>query len=258
MADALLDQEAHDFVRAIHTPIRTHVPPRLLPGLRGAERFDVETPAGRIAAWRRGEGAAVLLVHGWEDDNTLWDQMIEGFAAVGRPIVVMELPGHGHSADTICSPASAAAAVRAVAAALGPIDAAVTHSFGGPATGDAVAQGAGLRRLALIAPPQAVGGGRYWERQAETHGVDEEVLARARELYTDHGLFDLTAEGPHKHAAALLLHSRDDDLVRFQTSERIAAAWPGAEVFMIDGYGHRRVAQNDAIVARAVDFIQAG
>lgn len=89
---------------------------------------------------RRGE-PAVVLVHGWTLDHTLWDAVAAGLpAAVGRPLRVLrfDLRGHGGSAPaprgtaTIARVADDLAELLAARVPDGPI-VLVGHSMGGMA-----------------------------------------------------------------------------------------------------------------------------
>ena len=71
----------------------------------------------------------MLLVHGWEDDNSLWTPLIDALIARDRALVVFDLPAHGYSEGEWGLGPQAADGIAAVAAALGPIDAVVAHSF---------------------------------------------------------------------------------------------------------------------------------
>jgi pimeloyl-ACP methyl ester carboxylesterase len=44
-----------------------------------------------------GRGGALLLVHGWACDHTVWRRQVEDLAA-GRRVLAVDLPGHGRSA----------------------------------------------------------------------------------------------------------------------------------------------------------------
>jgi pimeloyl-ACP methyl ester carboxylesterase len=248
-----LDDEAHELLATVMVP-RRRARPRIAEPFRDAQDLQVETPDGKIAAWRLGEGPAVLLVHGWEDDNALWGPLATALAQLGVAVVAFDLPAHGFSEGEACSPFSAAEAIKAVAAELGPIDAVVTHSFGGPATGIALSRGLDVRRVALIAPPR--GRNRRWFKVAEEKGVSIDVVKRARELYVaKHGPFDFIEVAPKLKAEAMILHSADDEQVTWDQGRALADAWPGAEFVMCDGLGHRLIAQDASVVQRIVDFV---
>lgn len=249
-----IDDEARALLNEVMTPKR-RARQRLAEPLRGAQSVEIETPAGKIAAWRLGEGPAVLLVHGWQDDNALWSPLIQALADIGVATVTFDLPGHGFSGGDYCAPSGAATALEAVAAQLGPIDAVVTHSFGGPVTGFALLNGFAPRRIVLIAPPR--GRNKRWFDFAEERGISEEVVHRARELYAaEAGLrasFDLAEIA--SPIETLVLHSMDDDAVEWENGEAIAQRWPNAELVLCDGLGHRMIAQDRGVIERIVGFV---
>jgi pimeloyl-ACP methyl ester carboxylesterase len=71
--------------------------PRLADALVSVERHMLPSPQGAVAAWRVGEGPAVLLVHGYADDHSLWSVLIEALIVRDRPLVALDLPAHGFS-----------------------------------------------------------------------------------------------------------------------------------------------------------------
>jgi pimeloyl-ACP methyl ester carboxylesterase len=258
--DSELDAEAEELIAALTIPKR-RVRPRLAEPLRAAAELDVDTPSGPVRAWRLGKGPAVLLIHGWDDDNCLWGPLIEKFGDVGRPVVALDLPGHGFSRAEDPSAKSAVAAVRAVVDVLGPIDALVGHSFGCAVAMQALAAGLAVPRAVFIATPVPKPGNR-WNR-ARRAGVPEEVIARAAEIYAQRGEaaeppFDLAAAVPSMTAAALFVHATDDEQCPVEDAEALRGLWPGAKLALADGLGHRLIAQDDAMLGRIVAFVEGG
>lgn len=250
MTDDEIDAEARALLEQMRTPKR-RVRPRLAEPLRDAQDHVVETPAGRVAAWRLGSGPAVLLVHGWEDDNALWTPLIDALMEIGRPVVAIDLPGHGFSEAELAGPEGAADAVRAVADALGPIDAVVGHSFGCPVSIRAMAQGMAAQRAVLIA--SANPRRRSWFGRMRARGVPEAIIDRVGELMGE--VYDVTADLPAMTAAALFVHSLDDDQTPVEGAEELASLWPGAHLALTDGLGHRTIAQDPATLTRVVDWV---
>jgi pimeloyl-ACP methyl ester carboxylesterase len=84
-------------------------------------REQVELGPGRaVSALVWGDGAAELVaLHGGGQNAHTWDTVA---LALGRPLVAVDLPGHGHSAamNTLFSPRDYAAAVEVAIRALGP------------------------------------------------------------------------------------------------------------------------------------------
>jgi pimeloyl-ACP methyl ester carboxylesterase len=246
---------------------RRRARPRLAEPLHEARDQAVDTPFGPVMAWRldpwgsSGTAPAALLVHGWEDDNALWGGLIDQLQEAGRPIVALDLPGHGFSPAEACSIGRAASAVRAVAEAMGPIDALVAHSFGCPASVRAMADGMRIERCVLMATP--LPGDRAdlrRDRLRQALGASDAALARAEEILDQREAifpaFDYRALAERMSAKALLLHSLDDDDCPPDNSRTVADHWPGAALQWVEGLGHRRLAQDPATLSVVVEFIE--
>ena len=246
--------------------------PRVAEPLRqGSQDKLVSTAGGGVQAWRLGEGPAVLLVHGWEDDNSLWGPLIEQFRDFGRAVVAFDLPGHGFSPAETVSVQQAGAAILDVVREMGPIESVVAHSFGCPSTMYAMVGGLDVERVVLIAPPMHrkprlrsdgtmdEGGPRM--RRPGYNTAPPEVMKRAQELYRERmggprEVFDMEEAAPQMKAKALVIHSLDDETIPPQSAKDLAALWPGAEIDLVDGHGHRFVCQDDEVVRKVVDFIE--
>jgi pimeloyl-ACP methyl ester carboxylesterase len=257
--DQDLDAAAERLIEEAMRPKR-RVRPRLAEPLHAAEGREVDTPAGPVMAWRLGYGPAALLVHGWEDDNALWGPMIDHLKANGRAVIAFDLPGHGYSAAELHEPDAAVKAVTAIAAAFGPIDAVIGHSFGCVAAIMALDTGLEVRRAVLIASPIPKNRASILDRYRQK-GLAPEVVDRAIALYTARQAtggppFDIEAACRRMRAHALIVHSMDDEQCPPQNARILADAWPGSELVWTDGLGHRRVAQDEATTQRAADFIE--
>ena len=262
-----LDTQAQRVLDALQPRRRPR--PRLAEPLRDAEDREVETPFGSVMAWRLAPWGsspttpAALLVHGWEDDNCLWGPLIELCMEAGRPIVTLDLPGHGFSPAEGCSIGRAAAAIRAVAEAMGPVDALVAHSFGCPASTRAMADGLEMKRAVLIATPFPTQSGyrKAYDRAQEGLGVSDAVIERAMAFSIEREAifppFDYRALAVGMSAHALFVHALDDAECPPENSAMLAEVWPGAQTLWVDDLGHRRLAQDAATLVRVVDFIEA-
>lgn len=247
--------------------------PRQADELVGAERVDVTTPHGTVAAWRVGDGPAVLLVHGWQDSARLWDPLMAALKARERPFVALDLPAHGFSGGERCMVAEVADTVGAVARALGPIDAAVAHSFSANGTAIAVAEGVPAHRLVCIAPPgaykkpnEAAAGGsnpayQRWRRIADGLGFDVAVGERAHDVY-------LAGLGPSRAAwtfaegletldsDVLLMASVDDERFNIASARALADQLPRGTFVELVGLDHRASARDATAVAAILAFLE--
>ena len=130
----------------------------------------------------------LVLVHGGAQNAHTWDTVA---LALGRPLVAVDLPGHGrsdHRPDHRYGPASMAADVAAAAAALAPgAEAVVGMSLGGLTAIALAAEHPGLvRRLGVVDVTPGVDGSKTGPIVAFIDGPDdfdsfEAILARTVE-----------------------------------------------------------------------------
>ena len=239
--------------------------PRRLPrkqweeaALATARYFQVPFEGGTLAAyeWNARGQRTVLLVHGWEDDNALWGPAIDEFARWGRAVVVLDLPGHGFSAAEDASIDSATAAVMAAAGELGPISAGVGHSYGCAILIRALSRGLPLERAVMLASPAPRTQPR---RPIDAEGVDPAVIARAEELrqaHTERQTAAIEAALRGLATPLLAIHSIDDDVCPLTNSQRMVDLAPRAELMLVDGLGHRLIAQDAEVLQHMVAFVE--
>lgn len=180
-----------------------------------------------VQAWRWGEGPAVLLVHGWEDDHHSFDAIIAALIENGHAVVAFDLPAHGKSGGTQCTVPLAAQAMQGVAEALGPVRAVVGHSFGAAAAAFAITQGwIDVERVVAIAAPG--GSADALNAIAERLDISDERKENLfEELKRVVGYrpeeIDLLSRVPNPDFPALIVHSMDDATVLLASGEESAA-----------------------------------
>jgi pimeloyl-ACP methyl ester carboxylesterase len=246
--------------------------PRLASELVDADRVDVPTPHGNVAAWRVGAGPAVLLVHGWRDSARLWGPLMDALRARARPFIALDLPGHGFSEGERCLQAEVPDAVLAVSRALGPVDAAVAHSFATGGTSLAVAEGLSVNRLVLVAPPlayrtpdeimgDAVDVGRQrWRRIATELGYDPANGDRALEAYRTslgprRGSWELTNGLATLDCEVLIVASADDERFDLASAREVVQRLPRCSLAEFAGLDHRASARDAVAVETMVDYL---
>jgi pimeloyl-ACP methyl ester carboxylesterase len=255
------EADSHDAVQAF---LREYAVPKRLREARIADRLSsieprvVPTRWGDVVAWRLGSGPAVLLVHGWEDDNSLWSPLVDELDASGRALVAFDLPGHGASGGDWGVSFEGTDAIVAVAEALGPIDAVVAHSVGCGMTAGAIGEGWKVERAALIAPPLAEGD--RWMRYAQKLGTTEEIALAAKAVYyAAHGLEreawrPLTAYSDID-VDLLVVQSRADERNPAENAQRVIPRNPRARLVLVDGLTHRRTARDPGVINLVADFV---
>jgi len=232
--------------------------PRLADRLADVEQHRVASGAGTLAAWRLGTGPAVLLVHGWEDDHTLWSPLIDVLAQRGRALVAFDMVAHGFSDGEWGLHPEAIDGLHAVARALGPVDAVVAHSSGAGTAALALHEGLPARRSVFVAPPLR-GGSRY-ARYADRLGFAPEVAAAAHaheeeRLGPARAAFRMRDALPTLDTELLLVHSVDDERMPFGDSEGVARQCPRATLLRVEGAKHRRTAREPDVVAAVAGWV---
>jgi pimeloyl-ACP methyl ester carboxylesterase len=211
-----------------------------------------------IAAWRWGAGPAVMVVHGWEDDHRCFAPLIAALRAQDQAVVAFDLPAHGHSDGQIAILPTIARAISSTGAVLGPVTSLVGHSFGGAAVTYALASGVTAERVAILAAPVSIAGAldmtvdRLGLSPARRAGIAAELHRRTGVTIESLELEPLAAR---LALPALIVHSRDDRMVPLWSGEKLARAWPDAEMMTVDGLGHRRTLADPAVLDRIVRFL---
>lgn len=243
-------------VQAFLTPRPPKSPaPDFLPG---AEPLRIHTAEGAVALRRAGTGPRVLLLHGWEGQAADLAAFAAPLLDAGFQVLAMDLPAHGDSDGRQTSIPQSARALRAVGDALGPLHAVIAHSVGSAVLAEALHAGLDAARAVLIAAPAHYAD--YARQVAALSGLDGEGTQRMLALLHDRLGIDvhevsLPARAPALTQAALFVHSADDRVVAIADSEASAAAWAGARHLRLDGLGHRRILQDPAVVAAALQFV---
>ena len=247
--------------RLFLTPPRHPAPPREHEALANAVSFHVPFRGQRLRAWRwGGSGEPVLLVHGWGGRGGQLAAFTPALLEAGLPVVAFDGPAHGRSDGRLASAPDFAEAIRAVAAHLGGVRAIVAHSMGALST--VAALRSGLRSGAVVFVGPSLGPRGFLRIFGETAGLSKATqTAVARRLEARFGVdfesYDVREDCATMTIPLLVVHDRRDAEVGSEQGEAIAGAWPGAELLLTDGLGHRRILRDAEVVRRVASFLGA-
>jgi pimeloyl-ACP methyl ester carboxylesterase len=229
--------------------------------LASGRAFSVAWQGQRLAAWERGTGPTVVLVHGWGSRAGRLATAACALVESGFRAVLYDAPAHGASTGRFASLPEFARALRAVADAVGPLHGVIGHSLGGAAISLALSWGLAAKRAVLLAPPSDVI--VFSHAFADHVGLPpraHDVMRRNLEVR-----LDMRWEEIHIGTLArglttpvLVGHDREDPDVPYTHAEEIAAAWPGARLHPTTGLGHRAILRDPAVVRAAVAFLWEG
>jgi pimeloyl-ACP methyl ester carboxylesterase len=188
--------------------------------------------------------------------------LAQAVAAAGLRPVLLELPAHGRSAGTMSNSPQFARAIAYVAARLAAdghaLRAAVAHSLGANGLALAAARGLPAERLVLLAPPASPR--EYTRYFAHTFGLSEATrLAMQRRLESREGVLmaqlEPAAVGPRIAQPTLIVHDREDRVNRFADAEAYRDAIGSARLVATQGWGHRRILKEAAVLAHVAGFV---
>jgi pimeloyl-ACP methyl ester carboxylesterase len=226
--------------------------------LATAQHVSLDVRQRRVHAYCWGEGPSVLLMHGWGGHSGQMTEFVAPLTRAGYRVVAIDAPAHGRSPRGLSSLVHFADAVQAAASTFGPIHAVVAHSFGAAATVQAMLRGVSIGRAVFIAPQSRISG--YWDIFRAALGMSDKVwtLMRARSerwLKTRYDDLHPVDHAPRMTTPLLILHGTADRMTPFSEGEKLAAAWPGAELKPLD-CGHIAILHDWRALLAARDFIK--
>ncbi len=205
-----------------------------------------------------GDGAPILLMHGWEGRASQFALLIETLLRHGHRVVAFDAPGHGDSPGAESTVGAFADLVLEIDHAHGPFHAAIGHSMGAASVLAAATRGLRADKVVAIAVPASL-------RRAATRGaralglprsalrpfLDDVAAANRRPLEA----LDFDRLLPPPDLAVLLLTDPRDGEVRASESAAVAGVWPNARLCHIAGVGHRRILAAESTQRLVIDFI---
>jgi pimeloyl-ACP methyl ester carboxylesterase len=216
----------------------------------------------RFAVYHWGfRGPIVLLAHGWESHSGRWRKIAPMLAQAGYQVVAVDAPAHGRSAGRQFTMVHYAEVLRALFQRLGPIDTVIGHSVGGAAMVWAMGTAAPALR-----PRKAVIMGSFSEVRTIMDAARTEMAASerlmaemdnefVRRIGAPVSHFSIATAASQLHAvSSLLIHDRQDRVTHFGESEKLYQAWPGAQLFATEGFGHGLTAPQ--VTEAVVDFVR--
>ncbi|MCB1589001.1 MAG: alpha/beta fold hydrolase [Xanthomonadales bacterium] len=216
---------------------------------------------GQHRAWAWGEGAAVLLLHGWGGGAAQMGPLAEAIADAGFKAIAVDLHGHGQSPGRRISFSRMVEDVRTATRQLAPQAAAwVGHSAGGmalmAARGDQDAPAYVTLNTPLwpYPPLRAIA-----RRVAPSQAILDECARRfCRQFDSDAPAVQAGSLHQHRGQGRLLVvQDQADDQVDPADAQRISATWPDAQVVTTEALGHHKVLWDAAVHQAVVGFLRA-
>ncbi len=215
---------------------------------------------GPLALYQWGQGGrTVLLIHGWNGRGTQMGAFAAPLVEAGYRVIAFDGPGHGRSPGRSSSIFRFVDAVEAIGHESGPFDAVITHSFGALVIVRALCEGVQADRVVCISPPARFDFlfDSFVEALQIPPRTRRAFLARGEKIFGKDVWQRLSADvnAAGLTVPALVIHDENDREVPLAQGERLAAAWPGAQLVRTRGLGHRRILRDPGVIRTVTDFL---
>lgn len=212
-----------------------------------------------IQLWTLGTGPRVLLVHGWDSRGSHLAAFVQPLLRAGFAVTLFDLPAHGDSGGETSSVVHASKALLSMTRELGDVEAVIAHSIGSAAALIAFHQGLQVKASVHLCGPSSLSA--MVKLQAHGYGLNaaqSEDFQRWVEEYIGQPTrsVDLESLLDGLRHRGLIMHDPQDKVVPAAASQDLHSAWPGSELVMLEGLGHRRVLTDTQVIARAVIHVR--
>lgn len=219
---------------------------------------EIELQPGLFAESWGETGPIVLALHGWRGRTSQFRPLAAALLARGLRTIAVDLPGHGRSTGEQATPRLMGELLMELDLRIGPLHAAIGHSFGGASIGAALAFGFRPARMVLASSPTRVS--RIPFIYAKALGLPPRAMPHLERILDDHAgrrsaELDLVVTAPRRHIPSLLIHDREDAVIPYSAAENLIAEWPELEVLTTRGLGHRDILSNADVLQRITDFV---
>ena len=229
-----------------------------------------ELPFGRVGlrtyrwspARAAGDGPTVALFHDYEREAGYFADYVAPLLDKGCTVLALDAPASGASGGKRLSLREYVNAVHRLNARTGPWHTALGHGMGASALLQAAAQMLPAERPARIVTLAAnADSGEAFASRLAALGVGEAVRRR---FWRKLGKLREVPLAPYDNTRAaarlgdvrgLVLHDRADARTPLADAEAVAAAWPGARLEQLEGFGHDL--RGTAVLRRVVPFLGA-
>jgi pimeloyl-ACP methyl ester carboxylesterase len=224
----------------------------------GTDGKAIELRTGLHAKSWGEAGPLVLALHGWRGRSTQFRPLAALLLERGLRTVALELPGHGISTGDSATPRLIGELLIDIERIVGPVHAAIGHSFGGAALGAGLVYGFRPQRIVILSSPTRVSRIPLW--LAKAAGLPPRAMAEfQRILDQDAGRpsreLDLVAAAPKAGVPGLLVHDIEDAVIPYSEAEALKNAWPALKFMTTRGKGHRDILSAPEVLRAIVQFV---
>lgn len=214
-----------------------------------------------LYAWGEDKPNAptIVLLHGWNGRATQMGAFVEELLQAGFQVTAFDAPGHGLSPGNSTNILEVAAALQSVVDSLGTVDAVIAHSFGAMALTHALRHGLKLRKAVCISSPAdaTMLVEHFCSSLHIPNRTRKNLLARFHRQFGENiwSRISSVENAQHLSIPVLIVHDENDQDVEVSHSKQIADAWPGAQLMITQGLGHRRILRHPPVLKAIKTFV---
>lgn len=211
--------------------------------------------------WNHPSPKKALILHGFESSVTNFERYINPLIEKGYEVLAFDAPAHGRSTGKKINAVVYKEFVQYIWNQFGPIDAFITHSFGGLALSLALEEipHTNTTKIVLIAPAAET-------KTAIDHffkllNLDKEVRKEFDEVIRKQGgqhaeWYSVARAAPHIKGQVLFLQDKGDHMTPLSDIKPIMDEnYPNFHFIISEGLGHRKIYRDEQSVKKIMEFL---
>lgn len=212
-----------------------------------------------VYVYQWGEGAPVLLTHGWNGNAGQMSYLVEALVDQGFQVTAFDAPGHGRSSGSSTDILEISDFIQQLLQDSGSDTAIIAHSFGCMCALNAIANGTGVRSIVCISPPKDVTSLLLQFikiLRLKTPAVDRLKQRLEQRLGEDMwSRFSMLEWVRDADIPGLIIHDSRDRYVPVSNAKQVHAAWAESKLQITRGLGHIRILQSTEVISSITGFL---
>ncbi len=242
------------------TPRKGKVLPVQKSFLENAKDDILKTKDVFIQTYRwQGDGATLLLMHGWESNTFRWRNFIDKLQKEGFNIIAFDAPGHGHSSSPVLNLPLYSDCAQKVIETYRP-KYIIGHSLGGMTMiyNQYKNENPGVEKLVSLAAPSELSD--FMRQFKNTLGLSNRLMIHLESYFTKRFGFKFAEFSSRAFAKSvfkkgLLIHDELDAVAPISSSQQVHDNWKNSILIKTKGLGHSL--HQDKVRNQVIEFLKS-
>jgi pimeloyl-ACP methyl ester carboxylesterase len=211
--------------------------------------------------WNRNSGKKALILHGFESSVVNFDKYVNGLIKKGYEVLAFDAPAHGKSTGKTINAVVYKELVLHIWKQYGPIDAFVTHSFGGLALCLALEEipHSDSTKIVLIAPAAETTTAidHFFRLLKLDNGIRKEFDIIIKEQGGEWPeWYSVSRVAPKLNGQVLFLQDKQDYMTPLSDIKPIMDKnYPNFHFIISEGLGHRKIYRDEQSLKQVLEFL---